>query len=316
MNDSTKNIILCILIGGLIGGPIGLIISCKLALYSTLSGSGIGYIISNKYYEDYELNYHFSFETFENIKEKSIKYDSKLIELFKNKKQIKKNIEKIFIDKNHPITMHNKMYLTSLIHRYQNTNIDIFKEYVLYRKSMFYMIINIYFDNNISLSEKMMIYTSMEENIIQCIYPFLIKRCIKENKEKDIYYNKIHDNKDIVNNKINIIKKDIGKVYDMINFDNLIYQISELNMIKIAEYKADHILSMVDMINYQIGNDNKYLLTADILIPLFSYLILKSTIYNPYSELSYIDNLLINQKNESAYMMITLYSSLEYICKI
>ena len=293
--------------GGLVGGSIcgGLIfiLSPKIILVvtatkliTTIIGMGIGSYV----FDTNSLNY---YEKMHEIKEQCVQLDSIFIRNLNNNKYdyIYITINSILTDKENPIGEINNRYL-ELYKRY-DAPLHVLKYHI---KQLTDLINYVYSINTYTQNIINYVTTCTEKSICNQMYNYITSII----REMSIEYNTEFLKK----------KKDTNiqlKITDNITKYRLYYTIliELINDIPKATNVIDKIACIEKItteITDQLQKKNK-MMTADDLLDILSYLIINSSIDNPYDEITYMNEYMNKLHSSKEYLVVSFNASVDFI---
>ena len=278
-------------VGGSICGGLMFLLSPKIILFftttkliTTIVGVGVGSYI----FDANSLNY---YEKMNDIKNICMKNDTELINNLESYKfdGIYDNINSILNNSEHPIGEINYKYLE--IYKRYDAPLHVLKYHINQLTDLIYYVysINTYTQNIINY-----IKTCIEKSICNKMYNYITNIIGEMSIEYNTEFKKKKQNQDVIYKITNNILKYNLSYNKLIEFMNNIPK--STNPID----KVSNIEEMTTDIINQLKLKNK-IMTADTLLDILSYVLIRSSINNPYDEIKYMnkcmnDNFNINYK--------------------
>lgn len=291
------------IVGGSICGGLILILSPKIIIFvtatkliTTIIGMGIGSYI----FDTNSLNY---YEKMHEIKEQSIKLDSIFIENLNANKYhcIYGNLNTILNNKDHPIGEINNRYL-ELYKRY-NAPLHVLKYHIQQLTDLINYVYSIstYTQNIINY-----VTTCTEKSICNQMYNYITSIIGEMSIEYNTEFLKKKNDFDIQDKITNNITK--YRLYYTI----LIELINDIPKATNAIDKIACIDKITTEITDQLQKKNK-IMTADDLLDILSYLIICSSIDNPYDEITYMNEYMNRLDSKQEYLVVSFNAAVDYI---
>jgi len=211
------------------------------------------------------------------------------------------NITTILTNKDHPIGEVNYKYIN--LYKQYDKPLVVLKFHLYQVKNLIQYVYDL---DKYSEKLKNYILTCIERCICNLTYNYIINIICNMNQD----YNKqfrINKNDSKIHNEM---KKDITK-YNL-NFNVLIEMINNINNCKSSYDKISCLDTLTKQINKELANQGQQM-ASDNLLDVLTYIILNSSIYNPYDEIQYIDEYLQNNNDKYAYLLTSFNAAVNYI---
>lgn len=290
-------------VGGSICGGLMFLLSPKIILFftttkliTTIVGVGFGSYI----FDANSLNY---YEKMNDIKNICMKNDTELINNLESYKfdGIYDNINLILNNSEHPIGEINYKYLE--IYKRYDAPLHVLKYHINQLTDLIYYVysINTYTQNIINY-----IKTCIEKSICNKMYNYITNIIGEMSIEYNTEFKKKKQNHDVIYKITNNILKYNLSYNKLIEFMNNIPK--STNPID----KVSNIEEMtIDIIN-QLKLKNK-IMTADTLLDILSYVLIRSSINNPYDEITYMNKCMNDNSSRNEYLIVSFNAAVDYI---